>query len=1044
MIVPRYYENLHMLHENTMPNRSYYIPASKRMDNLVEHRESSDRMQLLNGVWKFRYFRSIYDLKEKFYECGFDAEEYDTVVVPGEWQNYGYDVFQYVNFKYPFPFDPPYVPQENPCGAYICEFFYEQDEEAPRAYLNFEGVDSCFYVWLNESYVGYSQVSHSTSEFDVTRQLKNGTNKLAVLVLKWCDGSYLEDQDKFRMSGIFRDVYLLKRPKQCIFDYFVTTKILQNEALVEVRMKPLQGKIPVQVTIYDRENRVAGSGIWSENEASASGENEEYTQTVRIVLKNPCLWNAEEPYLYTVVLEMPGEIIVDYAGIREISVRDNIVCINSVPIKFRGVNRHDFDPVTGSTISLQQMKKDLLLMKRHNFNAIRTSHYPNAPVFYHLCDRYGFYVIDEADNESHGAQCLFTKEAETDNNCGYWNKEIADNADFTEATVDRIQRCVYRDKNRPCVVIWSMGNECGYGCTFEAALEWTKKFDKTRLTHYEGARNKSNKRKYDFSNLDLYSRMYPSIAEIQEYLNRGPDKPLILCEYSHAMGNGPGDLEDYFELIEANDTFCGAFVWEWCDHAVYKGRDENGKAIYFYGGDHGEYPQDGNFCIDGLVYPDRRPHTGLLEYKNVHRPARAVKFEQESGGLTLRNMRDFVDLKDYISVAWEVNCDGEVTASGQIGEKEMVSVKPHEEGSLELKFLIPKHGRCYLKVLYYQKEATEQIPQGYLLGFDELPLHNEDQHNQKAVQRKSELRQKMKEAGGNCQVPKLEEDDRYLIITGSSFLYVYNKLTGLFESMTYCGKTFMMRPMEVNIWRAPTDNDSIIKSEWRRAAYDRTITRAYETVHTVNEEKIQICSTVSVLAVSVQKILDIAVSWEIFSMGEIHMDMTVWRNIEFPMLPRLGIRMFLPREFDLATYYGIGPMESYRDKLRAGSHGKYCCPVNQMHEDYIRPQENGSHYDCDYVILQGRDSSFTVFGTAPFSFNVSVYTQEELTEKRHNYELEPSDSTVLCIDYDQNGIGSNSCGPKLLEKYCMDEEKFHMQLQMYPLKNKQQQEIQTI
>ena len=1049
MIIPGHYENLHMLHENTMPNRSYYIPASVRNDDLVEHRETSDRIQILSGDWKFHYFNSIYDLQEKFFETDYKAEDYDTIPVPGVWQNYGYDNHQYTNARYPFPFDPPYVPQENPCGAYICEFSYEQNEDAPRACLNFEGVDSCFYVWMNGSYVGYSQVSHSTSEFDVTELIKNGSNKLAVLVLKWCDGSYLEDQDKFRMSGIFRDVYLLKRPKQCVFDYFTTTKLQQGSAEVEVRIKPLGEKIPVKITVYDKENRVVGAAetALSENvvtdevstESSAASASEEYPLTASITLEQPHLWNAEEPYLYTIVLETEKETITDRIGIREIGIRSNVVCVNGAPIKFRGVNRHDSDPVTGFAISLSQMKKDLCLMKQHNFNAIRTSHYPNSPVFYQLCDQYGFYVIDEADNESHGTINLFFKDTSWENLSRRWNEPIADNPDFTEATMDRTQRCVYRDKNRPCVVIWSMGNECAYGCTFEKALEWTRQFDATRLTHYESARYRSNKRKYDFSNLDLHSRMYPSLTEMQEYSDQQPDKPMIICEYCHAMGNGPGDFEDYFEFMEAHDEFCGAFVWEWCDHAIYKGQSENGKAVYYYGGDHGEYPHDGNFCMDGLVYPDRRPHTGLLEYKNVNRPARAVSFEQETGRLTLHNYKDFVDLKDYLTLAWEVNCDGEIVASGKVKEEEMISVRPHEEGSIQLDIPVPEKGRCYLKVFSYLKTATELLPEGHLLGFDEILLKNEDGRNQEmltllsagqVVNAKHML--KPEEAVNvNCAL-KLEETDCYLTITGGSISYVYNKLTGLFEHMICDGRQLITRPMEVNIWRAPTDNDRNIRNEWQRAGYDRTIARAYETTYEMVGEGIKIHSVMSLAAVYLQRILNIAVTWTITGSGKLHMDMNVKRNMEFPMLPRFGIRMFLPKEMDTVTYYGMGPQESYCDKHRASCHGKYSCPIEELHEDYIRPQENGSHYDCDYVILQGKDCGLTVAGADSFSFHASVYTQEELTEKRHNYELVPCGSTVLCIDYAQSGIGSNSCGPGLLKKYRLEEENFRFVVELIP------------
>lgn len=1021
MIVPKHFENLRILHENTMPNRSYYIPVAGRMDQLVEHREVSDRMQLLSGEWKFRYYSSIYDLKEEFFAQDYSAERYDMVKVPGMWQTYGYDHHQYTNHSYPFPFDPPFVPHENPCGAYIHEFSYEQDVDAPRAYLNFEGVDSCFYVWMNGTYVGYSQVSHSTSEFDVTDHLKNGVNKLAVLVLKWCDGSYMEDQDKFRMSGIFRDVYLLKRPRQCVFDYYVTTALQADQAIVDIRIKPLKEMIPVQITVYDREDRVVGTAI-AEAACSEGIAEAEYPLLASLVLKSPKLWTAETPYLYTLILETNKEIITDRIGVREINIEQNVVKVNGVAIKFRGVNRHDSDPVTGYAVSLDQMKRDLHMMKRHNFNAIRTSHYPNVPYFYQLCDQYGFYVIDEADHENQGPCDQYFSDTSWENISRHWNEPLANNPDYTEATLDRTQRLVYRDKNRPCVVIWSMGNESAYGCTFEDALKWTKEFDPTRLTHYESALYTDKKRKYDYSNLDLFSRMYPSLKEMREYADNEPDKPFILCEYCHSMGNGPGDFEDYFEVIESDPLFCGAFVWEWCDHAIYKGKAENGKAIYFYGGDHGEYPNDNNFCMDGLVYPDRAPHTGLLEYKNVNRPARVADFEQSIGALTLHNYLDFVDLKEYLTVFWEVNCDGEIVASGRVSEEEMISVEPHGEGTLRLDIPVPEKGRCYLKVFYALKCATEILPEGYLLGFDEILLSNLDGRNQEIPEAVGE--------GGSLTV---EEDDRYLTVLGETFTYVYNKFTGLFDRMILDGKPLITRPMEVNIWRAPADNDANIKHEWRRAHYNRTSSRTYETIYTSDGESVRICSRMSLSAVSVQRMMDIDVNWTVFGNGKVRMEMAVVRNMEFPRLPRFGVRLFLPKEMDEVTYYGVGPQESYCDKCRASSHGKYNAFVEQMHEDYLRPQENGSHYDCDYVVLSGNSASIAVTGEKAFSFNASIYTQEELTEKRHSYELVPCGDTVLCIDYAQSGIGSASCGPNLLEKYWLDEEQFNFRIELFPI-----------
>ena len=504
MIVPRYYEDLEMLHDNAMPTRAYYIPASIRKDDLVENRESSDRFQLLNGEWNFKYYKSIYDVKDAFYLNGYDTSEFDKATVPGVWQMAGYDMHQYTNIRYPFPFDPPYVPQDIPCGAYVHTFTYHREEKATSAFLNFEGVDSCFYVWINGRYVGYSQVSHMTSEFDVTSLLEDGTNTLAVLVLKWCDGSYLEDQDKFRMSGIFRDVYLLKRPQKSIWDYRITTKVEQDKAIVKLNLAYSE-PIETAIDIEDQSGALVAHG-----EIEQDG-------SLEFTVSNPVLWNTESPYLYTVILSTPDEVIVDHIGFRTIEIKDAVLYFNGVKIKFRGVNRHDSDPETGCVIGVEQIKKDLTLMKQHNFNAIRSSHYPNAPYFYQMCDKYGFMVIDEADIEAHGPFMLYRKE-DTDRNRFYrWNEKIADNPEWEYAIVDRVQRMVQRDKNRTCIVMWSMGNESAYGCNFEKALEWTKSFDPDRITQYESARYRNYDKTYDYKYLDLYSRMYPVLTEIDEY-----------------------------------------------------------------------------------------------------------------------------------------------------------------------------------------------------------------------------------------------------------------------------------------------------------------------------------------------------------------------------------------------------------------------------------------------------------------------------------------------------------------------------------------------
>ena len=1008
MIVPRYYEDLSVLHENTMPARAYYVPASKRMDNLVEHREESDRMQLLNGTWKFQYYNSIYYIQESFFEKDYDTENFDEIQVPSVWQMAGYDTHQYTNIRYPFPFDPPYVPQDIPCGAYAHTFDYHKDENAPKAFLNFEGVDSCFYVWVNGSYVGYSQVSHMTSEFDITDLLQDGKNTIAVLVMKWCDGSYLEDQDKFRMSGIFRDVYILKRPEQAISDYHIKTKIEDMLAKIELDVK-FYSPANVKISIEDKNGAVVAVGSITEE------------GTAVLEIASPELWNTENPYLYKLILETENEVIVDHIALRKIEIKDQVIYLNGQKIKFRGVNRHDSDPVTGFTISVEQITTDLTLMKQHNFNAIRSSHYPNAPFFYEMCDKYGFMVIDEADIEAHGPFMLYRKEDTDYNRFKRWNEKIADDPAWESAIVDRVKLMVERDKNRFCIVMWSMGNESAYGCNFEKALAWTKKFDPDRITQYESARYRNYDETYDYSNLDVYSRMYPALSEIQEYLDKDGSKPFLLVEYCHSMGNGPGDFEDYFQMIQDNDKMCGGFVWEWCDHAIAHGTAENGKTIYAYGGDHGEDIHDGNFCMDGLVYPDRTAHTGLLEYKNVYRPARVVSYDKESGELVLHNYMDFDDLNDYVNISYELTQDGLVIGKGELSE---VSVAPHSEGKTNLKVNVPESGKCYLKLIYHLKKEMPLLEEDHILGFDEIEVSQKDA--------KCQLAEKWMEKTATNSELQVNENDTQIHIKGREFSYTIDRRTALFTEMKFAGREYLNHPMELNIWRAPTDNDMYIKSEWKKAHYDKAYTRAYTIEVAQGKHGVKITSHASVVAETVQKILDVTITWKIAAAGKIDADIAVTKDGEFPDLPRFGVRMFLDKKLSDARYFGMGPQESYRDKHQAASHSLYRANVGDLHEDYIRPQENGSHYDCEYVELNNSRYGIVASAEKAFSFNASYYTQEELEKKTHNYELTESDSVVFCVDYALNGIGSNSCGPVVLDQYRFNDVLFRFQFTLVP------------
>lgn len=1007
-----FHEDPHVLHVGTAPNRSYYIP----FETAEEAEEGvSSRVFSLNGTWSFQYFESYEDAVDPEEGICFDEDEMDTIPVPSCWQNHGYGRHQYTNVNYAIPCDPPYVPEANPCGLYVRHFDLEegslQGENAGRWFLNFEGVDSCLYLWVNGEFAGYSQVSHSTSEFEITEFLQEGDNAIAVLVLQWCDGTYLEDQDKLRMSGIFRDVYLMARPKSFLRDFFVKEEFSPKFENATVRVElSLEGDCTVSGALYAPDGGLVGEAGPVEN-------------MLQFEIKDPVLWNAEHPAQYTLLLCTGEECISQEIGLRKIEVQDGVVLLNGTAIKFRGVNRHDSDPVTGYTISREQALRDLALMKRHNINAIRTSHYPNAPWFLQMCSEFGFYVIAEADIESHGnATKLGAYSMEN-------YPDAADDPQFREAILDRVQRSVIRDKNNAAAVIWSLGNESGWGESFENAGRWVKEYDPSRLLHYENFMPYHHDREPDFSMLDLFSRMYAPLTYIEQYFSEEnhrdyysdaditpylPDHklPFIQCEYIHAMGNGPGDAEDYQQLIMKYPGFCGGFVWEWCDHAVYGGTTPDNRPIYRYGGDFGEFPHDGNFCMDGLVYPDRTPHTGLLEYKNVIRPLRAEKGGKPNT-FVFHNYLDFTSAEDYLELSYEVMQDGETLFGGNL---ELPHLPPHGEAELTLPEL-PEDGTATVTFFYSAKEDGDFFDAGHSLGFDEIVLSEEPFFLDDP-------------APGTVQV---EEGGRYTVLSGSGFRYVFDTRTATFSELCYHNRTLLTKPMEWNVYRAPTDNDQYVNAKWEQAGYDRHTVRVYEAETALTESGgAAISCHLGISALSISRFLEIEVTWTVDGAGRIDMELSAARDTRFPFLPRFGLRLFLPKAFDAVEYFGYGPYESYLDKHQASRLGVYAQTVGAMHENYLKPQENSSHVGCRYATLTDGAYSLTAASETPFSCNVSEYTQEELKAKKHAYELESSGSTVFCVDYKMSGVGSNSCGPELLPQYRLDEESFTFHVAFLP------------
>ena len=1011
------HENPSVLHVGTMPNRAYYIPQPKNEAAFFD-REDSGAFLSLNGEWDF-FFSECIDavgmsfLLEDFF---FPAR----IPVPSNWQYHGFDRHQYTNLRYPFPYDPPFVPQENPCGVYRRTFIIDSLSES--YFLNFEGVDSCFYVWINGSFVGYSQVSHSTSEFNIDQFLRAGENQIIVAVFKWCDGSYLEDQDKFRTSGIFRDVYILHRPTEHIRDFFVHTDILENGS----------AQIKIDVDFFDAEIPLYARLLSSDGSEIANVQYGEKERQLIFTVDHPLLWTAETPHLYEVILESEKEVIRKKIGIRTVERKDHLILINGKAIRFRGVNRHDSDPVTGSAISIEQAMRDIRIMKEHNINAVRSSHYPNSPWFPELCDRFGLYLMVEADIEAHGVTVLYDETEEGDFNkklsrfpqrmsasdifqkqdCDFAHKynRIAQMELFQAAILDRIQRAVIRDQNAPSVVMWSLGNEAGYGANFIRAAKWAKGYDPSRLLHYEGSIYAEGNDASSVELIDVFSRMYAPPKECAEYFaNPQNTKPYILCEYSHAMGNGPGDLLDYQEQIDAIPGFAGGFVWEFCDHAVYAGETEDGREKYLYGGDFGEFPHDGNFCMDGLVYPNRRVHTGMKEYANTIKP---IEASEKDGKLHFFSRLDFLHSADYLEIRYELQQNGEKIGEGMLA----INIPPRGEISIAMPAECLSEGSYYLNLYYHLLRPTELLPKGHLLGFNQLCL------------RKETPTLPLLKSGSI----ELSEEGDVIQLAATNYLYCLDKRKGIFSQMTCDGKKLIEKPIDITLWRAPTDNDRKVKVQWMKAGYDRTQLRAYDVQCEQKDGIVEIRCDMALLAVSVQRIMEVKACYRIDAEGCVDMLFECKKDARMPFLPRFGLRFFLDKGMNAVEYRGYGPDESYVDKRVSSLYGKYLTTVQENDEPYIMPQENGSHYGCETMQVSGNGKAWHFSTDKTFSFSVSEYTQEELTEKMHDFELEKSGFTVLNIDYGQSGIGSASCGTELAEKYQLNEEAFSFRLRMRP------------
>jgi len=993
------WENLRMLERNREPARATSVPYADQDTALAGERGLSPYFKLLNGHWQFHYAPSPAEAPRGFHEVEWPVAEWDVIPVPGNWQMLGYGRPIYTNVRYPFPVDPPHVPQENPVGSYRRDFDVPADWSDRRVFIVFEGVASAFYVWVNGHMVGYSQGAHLPSEFDVTAYVHEGNNVLAVQVYQWSDGSYLEDQDMWRLSGIFRDVYLLATPDVNLRDVRLRTRFdadLANAALdLQLDLKnhtaePVQG-YRVAARLLDAEGLEVAQGAL---DAIALDADERRRFPLEVAVPAPRKWSAEEPNLYTLLLSLIAPdgataAVERFAvGFREIALRDGRLLLNGVPITIQGVNRHDTHPDLGYAVSLESMLRDIALMKQHNINAVRTSHYPNDPRWYDLCDRFGLYVIDEADLETHGFGVIGNV------------SQLAKDPGWEAAFVDRARRLVERDKHHPSVIIWSLGNESGYGRNHDAMAAWIRNADPTRPIHYEQAGESEI--------VDIVSVMYPTVEALIKQGRRTDDaRPFFMCEYAHAMGNGPGNLKEYWDAIRAHPRLLGGCIWEWVDHGLRQ-HTPAGEEWFAYGGDFGDEPNDGNFCIDGLNFPDRIPHTGLIEYKHIIQPAHVQPVDLRAGTISIHNRYDFLSLR-HLAGAWRLSRDGDVVAQGDLPP---LDVPPGSEMTTTLPYALPEPepgAEYWLDISFALSHDTRWARRGHVVATAQLQVPVETPP--------------MPVIARSRMPPiHLSETDDAITMLADDFRLVFDRRQGVISEWEYHGTPLVTSGPRFNAWRAPTDNDVHIAREWQAAGLDRLMHRVERAgVRRVEDHAVQVGVTCALAAPALARAFTCRYRYTIYATGDIVIETRVTPGKKLPTLPRLGLQMTLPGEFDRFAWYGRGPHENYVDRKESAPVGIYRGTVQEQFVPYIMPQENGNKTDVRWAALtNARGIGLIAVGMPGLEVSAHHYTTEDLTHARHTFDLVRRDETILNLDHRQAGLGSNSCGPGPLAQYLIE------------------------
>ena len=993
-----------VLQRNRQPARAPLIPYADAETALAGKPGASPLYRLLSGTWRFRFLPSPGALPADF-PADADPGAWDEIPVPSNWQlaALGTDPPQYTNVRYPFPVDPPYVPAENPVGLYARTFDVPAAWSGRRVFLTFEGVDSAFYVWVNRREVGYSQGAHLTSEFDITEHLQPGANELIVQVLKWSDGSYLEDQDFWRLSGIFRDVHLYATPSVWVSDLEVRTTFDDDyrDAELQVTLQvsnagpAAAGPHTIRLQLLDADGSVVLDQALGEVADLTPGRQRELSHSATV--RSPRHWTAETPHLYPLLVSLVNaageveQVVCVEVGFRQIGLRDGQLLINGRPLLMRGVNRHEMHPTRGHAVPLDSMVQDILLMKQHNINTVRTSHYPDDVRWYDLCDRYGLYVIDEADLETHGL-----------GDYGDWGW-AAKQPDWREAHLDRAVRLVERDKNHPSVIMWSLGNESGYGPNHDAMAEWIHGRDPTRPVHYCEAWQDGVPSRIT----DVVSRMYDSIETLEAAGRRTDDpRPYLLCEYAHAMGNGPGNLREYWETFRAHRRLLGGCVWEWCDHGLLQQTPE-GEEYFAYGGDFGEFPHDGNFCIDGMVFPDRRPSPSLIEYKKVIEPVHVEPVDLAAGRVRLRNRYDHLSL-DHLEGWWELRRDGERIRHGRL---ELPSVPAGESAEVSVplgELPAPDESDYWLNLSFRLAQAELWAPAGHEVAWAQFELPRP------AAPRRAPCR-------GSMPALSVQEGDRCVQVLGDDFGLVFDIETGTIAEWRYAGADLLYWGPRLHLWRAPIDNDNWVRREWQQHALDRA------TVLVRRARLAEVTPTSATIGVEYafgangrRPVLHGEATYRILGTGDVILQQHVVPDAGMQAWPRLGVQLDLAPELNRLTWYGRGPHENYVDRKDSAPVGVYRGTVDDQHVPYIFPQENGGKSDVRWAALtDARGLGLLAVAQPLMTVTASRYSTQELAAARHTYDLEPGDTVVLSLDHAVCGLGSASCGPRPLEQYIL-------------------------